>query len=121
MDNPELCELLEQLQREIEETETVDEKELELLRDLGTDIHELLERCQAEQVQTQPLNDPAMGRCHRIPGGQPSHPDGHDLKHIKNPEQCRDLNINASPPLNEEGQGGENLRLLGLLGCGGYG
>jgi hypothetical protein len=55
MDNPELCELLEQLQREIEGTETVDEKELELLRDLGTDIHELLERCQAEQVQTQPL------------------------------------------------------------------
>jgi hypothetical protein len=55
MDNPELCELLEQLQREIEETETVDEKELELLRDLGVDIRELLERCQAEQVQTQPL------------------------------------------------------------------
>lgn len=55
MDNPELCELLEQLQREIEETETVDEKELELLRELGTDIRELLERCEAEQVQTQPL------------------------------------------------------------------
>jgi hypothetical protein len=55
MDNPELCELLEQLQREIEETETVDEKELELLRDLGVDIRELLERCQAEQVQAQPL------------------------------------------------------------------
>ena len=55
MDNPELCELLEQLQREIEETETVDEKELELLRELGVDIRELLERCQAEQVQAQPL------------------------------------------------------------------
>ena len=55
MDNPELCELLEQLQREIEETETVDEKELELLRDLGVDIREILERCQAEQVQAQPL------------------------------------------------------------------
>ena len=55
MDNPELCELLEQLQREIEGTETVDEKELELLRDLGVDIREILERCQAEQVQAQPL------------------------------------------------------------------
>jgi hypothetical protein len=55
MDNPELCELLEQLQREIEGTETVDEKELELLRDLGVDIRELLERCRAEQVQAQPL------------------------------------------------------------------
>ena len=46
---------LEQLHREIEQTETVDDKELELLRNLGTDIRELLERCEAEQVQTHPL------------------------------------------------------------------
>jgi hypothetical protein len=29
--------------------------------------------------------------------------------------------LNASPPLKEEGQGGENLRLRDLLGCVGYG
>ena len=55
MDDRELCKLLKQLQREIEETEIVDEKELALLRELGTDIHELLERCEREQVETHPL------------------------------------------------------------------
>jgi hypothetical protein len=55
MNDRELCKLLKQLQREINETQSVDEKELELLRELGTDIHELLERCEAEQVQTRPL------------------------------------------------------------------
>ena len=55
MNDQELCQLLEKLQNEIEATKTVDEKERELLRDLETDIHELLERCEAEQVQIHPL------------------------------------------------------------------
>ena len=55
MDDRELCKLLEQLHSEIERTETVDDKERELLRELGADIRELLERCEAEQVQTHPL------------------------------------------------------------------
>jgi hypothetical protein len=55
MDDPELYKLLEQLHKEIEETETVDEKELALLRELGTDIRELLERYEAEEAQTHPL------------------------------------------------------------------
>ena len=55
MNDQELCQLLEQLHSEIEQTKSVDEKERELLRDLDTDIRELLERCDAEQVQTHPL------------------------------------------------------------------
>ncbi len=56
MNAPELCELLEQLHDEIEGIETADEKELALLRELGADIRELLERCErAEQIQTQPV------------------------------------------------------------------
>lgn len=55
MNHQELCQLLEQLHGEIERTRSVDEKERELLRDLETDIRELLERCEAEQVQTHPL------------------------------------------------------------------
>jgi hypothetical protein len=55
MTDQELCKLLEQLHNEIEETETVDEKERELLRELGLDIRELLERCEAEEIQTHPL------------------------------------------------------------------
>jgi hypothetical protein len=55
MNDPELYKLLEQLHSEIEGTETVDEKELELLRELETDIRELLERHEAEEVQTNPL------------------------------------------------------------------
>lgn len=55
MDDIELCQLLEQLHNEIEQTKSVDEKERTLLRDLEADISELLERCEAEQVQTHPL------------------------------------------------------------------
>jgi len=55
MNDQELCQLLEQLHNEIEATKTVDAKERELLRDLETDIRELLERCEAEPVQTHPL------------------------------------------------------------------
>jgi uncharacterized protein YukE len=55
MNDQELCQLLEQLHNEIEATKTVDEKERELLRDLEADIRELLERCEAEAVQTHPL------------------------------------------------------------------
>lgn len=55
MTDPELCKLLEQLHSEIEGTETVDEKERELLQELGADIRELLERCEAEDIQTHPL------------------------------------------------------------------
>lgn len=53
MNDPELCKLLEQLHTEIEQTETVDEKELALLRELGTDIRELLRRCEEEEHQDQ--------------------------------------------------------------------
>lgn len=55
MNDQELCQLLEKLQSEIEQTKSVDQKERDLLRDLEADIRELLERCEAEQVQTQPL------------------------------------------------------------------
>jgi hypothetical protein len=54
MVDQELRELLEQLHSEIENTETVDEKGQELLRDLGTDIGELLERSQGSRVQAHP-------------------------------------------------------------------
>lgn len=53
MNDPELCKLLEQLHTEIEQTETVDEKELALLRELGADIRELLKRCEGEEMQDQ--------------------------------------------------------------------
>ena len=55
MDDRELCKLLEQLHAEIEGTKSVDEKERGLLRELDADIRELLERCEAEQVETHPL------------------------------------------------------------------
>jgi Domain of unknown function (DUF4404) len=55
MNDKELCRLLEKLHSEIEATKSVDEKEHALLRDLDVDIQELLERCEAEQVQTHPL------------------------------------------------------------------
>ena len=55
MNDQELCRLLEQLHSEIEGIKSVDAKERELLRDLESDIRELLERCEAEQVQTHPL------------------------------------------------------------------
>jgi hypothetical protein len=55
MNDQELCQLLEQLHSQIEGTESVDAKERELLRDLESDIRELLERCDAENIQTRPL------------------------------------------------------------------
>ena len=55
MNDQELCQHLEQLHSEIEATSSVDEKERELLRELEADIRELLERCEAEQIQTHPL------------------------------------------------------------------
>jgi hypothetical protein len=51
MVDPELNELLEQLHSEIENTETVDEKGQELLRDIGADIHDLLERSEGSHMQ----------------------------------------------------------------------
>jgi hypothetical protein len=55
MNDQELCQLLEKLHSEIEATKSVDEKERALLRDLEADIRELLERCEAEQIQAHPL------------------------------------------------------------------
>ena len=55
MNDQELCQLLEQVHNEIEQTTSVDAKERELLRDLETDIRELLQRCEDEQMQTHPL------------------------------------------------------------------
>ena len=55
MNEQELCQLLETLHKEIEGTQSVDEKERELLHHLGADIRELLERCDAENVQSRPL------------------------------------------------------------------
>jgi len=52
MNDQELCQLLEKLHNEIEATQSVDARERELLRDLETDIRALLERCEAEQIQT---------------------------------------------------------------------
>ena len=54
MNDQELCKLLEQLQDEIKETETIDEKELALLHEI--DIRELLKRCEAEEIQTRPFS-----------------------------------------------------------------
>jgi hypothetical protein len=55
VDNNDLCKLLKQLKAEIEETKSADEKERALLRELDADIRDLLERCEAEQVETHPL------------------------------------------------------------------
>jgi hypothetical protein len=55
MNDQELCQLLEQLHNEIGQTQSVDEKERALLCDLETDIRALLERCEAEPIQTHPL------------------------------------------------------------------
>jgi hypothetical protein len=54
MNDRELRKLLEQLGSEIEKTETVDEKGLELLRHLETDIRALLERSQGGHAQPHP-------------------------------------------------------------------
>ena len=53
MDNQELGKLLEQLHSEIEHTESIDEKGRERLRDLATDIGDLLARSDDEQTQAQ--------------------------------------------------------------------
>ena len=53
MDNQELRKLLEQLHREIEHTESIDEKGRELLRDLAKDIGNLLARSNDDQAQAQ--------------------------------------------------------------------
>jgi archaellum component FlaC len=53
MDNQELRKLLEQLDSEIEQTESVDEKGRELLRDLASDIGELLARSEGGKDQAQ--------------------------------------------------------------------
>jgi len=50
MDNQELGKLLEQLHSEIEHTESIDEKGRERLRDLATDIGELLARSDNGQM-----------------------------------------------------------------------
>ena len=55
MNDQDLCKLLEQLHSKIERTESVDDKERELLRELDEDIRGLLERCEAETIQTHPL------------------------------------------------------------------
>jgi len=55
MNDQALCRLLEKVRDEIEAARFVDEKERALLRGPEADIRELLERCEAEQVQTHPL------------------------------------------------------------------
>ena len=55
MNDQDLCQLLEKLHSEIEATTSVDEKERDLLRVLDADIRELLEHCEAENIQTRPL------------------------------------------------------------------
>lgn len=55
MNDQELCQLLEKLHKEIEGTESVDEKERKLLHHLEADIRELLGRCDDEQIQSQPM------------------------------------------------------------------
>ena len=52
MDNQELRKLLEQLHSEIEHTESIDEKGREQLRDLATDIGELLARSDSAKPQS---------------------------------------------------------------------
>ena len=54
MNDNELRNLLEQLHSEIENTQHVDEKDLEMLRDLGGDIRELLSRSGDEKSPVQP-------------------------------------------------------------------
>jgi hypothetical protein len=54
MDNQELRKILEQLHGEIGHIDSIDEKGKILLRDLGTDIRELLERSENNQAQLHP-------------------------------------------------------------------
>lgn len=59
MDEQGLRTLLEQLHAEIEHTQSVDEKGRDLLRDLGSDIRELLARSEADQT---PAGQSLLGR-----------------------------------------------------------
>ena len=54
MDNEEHRKLLEQLHDEINKTQTVDQKDVELLRDLEGDIRALLERARENPVEYHP-------------------------------------------------------------------
>jgi hypothetical protein len=54
MNDPEFRNLLEQLHHEIEQTKTVDAHGRELLKDLGADIRELLERTEDSSLQPHP-------------------------------------------------------------------
>ncbi len=54
MTDQKLRNLLEQLQSEIKQTQSVDDKGQEFLRDLDADIHELLARSEGERTQPQP-------------------------------------------------------------------
>lgn len=56
MDNQELRKLLSQLHDEIKNTQAVDEKGSELLRDLEADISALLERSEENPVQLHPAS-----------------------------------------------------------------
>lgn len=56
MDQQELRQLLEQLHTELEQAKNIDEKGQELLKDLSTDIRELLARSEPEQAQTSLLD-----------------------------------------------------------------
>jgi uncharacterized protein YaaN involved in tellurite resistance len=59
MDNQELSKLLEQLQSEIAQIERVDAKGRAMLRELDTNIHELLAR---SDTDAQPQANPAILR-----------------------------------------------------------
>jgi hypothetical protein len=54
MDNKQSRQLLQQLHDEINNTQTIDEKGSELLRDLDEDIRALLERSDEESLQVHP-------------------------------------------------------------------
>jgi hypothetical protein len=54
MDDQELRKLLEQLHGEIGRVQTIDEQGQKLLRELGEDIHELLERSEMNEAQLHP-------------------------------------------------------------------
>jgi Domain of unknown function (DUF4404) len=54
MDDNKLREQLEQLQAEIRKSSTVDEEGKALLRDLDSDIHDLLARSKGKPIEVQP-------------------------------------------------------------------
>jgi len=54
MDEQGLRKLLEQLHAELEQTQSVDEKGRELLRELGNDIRDLLTRSDEEHLPAEP-------------------------------------------------------------------